>query len=64
MNNYKFGVHIHTYIHTYTHTGLIHDIHSHVHLYAYKLHDNYRAIRDTSVEDREQEDNTSAREHS
>jgi len=56
MGNYiNNGVHtqihrqIHAYILTYTHTS-------------YTV--RYGAIRDTSVEDREQEDNTSATEHS
>jgi len=48
---------------TYTYTyRLEHRIQSH-HLTYIQL-TQYRAIRDTSVEDREQENNTSARKHS
>jgi len=50
MNNYKYDVHIHNRT-------------RHLHLTRIQI-TQYRAIRDTSVEDREQEDNTSAREHS
>lgn len=50
---------IHTHVQTYdTRTPYQTPTHAH------KVHVRYRAIRDTSVEDREQEDNTSAREHS
>jgi len=42
---------------------IINTAYTHIYIYIY-IHVQYRAIRDTSVEDREQEDNTSAREHS
>lgn len=52
-----------TFTHTHTHSRT--DIrYTNTYRHAYKVHVRYRAIRDTSVEDREQEDNTSAREHS
>lgn len=48
---------------TYTHGHITRHTHSQVNLTRIQV-TRYRAIRDTSVEDREQEDNTSAREHS
>lgn len=66
MNNYKYGIHTYKKKHTHTYIqklSYITDI-QRTHSHTYNLHVRYRAIRDTSVEDREQEDNTSAREHS